>query len=176
MRPSVRPASQLGLTALELLASLAIAGIVLAGAVPGFRHLVLEARMTAAVNAMVRDLHLARQAANLRGETVTVCPAAPGNPCGDGGNWQAGWSVYAGLPGTADQPPRVLASSAPGPGIRVLSNRANYAFRPFTRRDTNGTLGFCDARGPAAVRALVVSPTGKPRLASRAEARARIKC
>ncbi len=170
------PRPPTGLTLVELLAAVAAGAILLTVAVPGFRHLLLEARMTAAVNAMVHDLHLARQAANLRGQTVVLCPGAVATRCPPGGSWQDGWGVIA----PADPPvadiASVLAMRGRRTGVELQSNRAAYEFRPFTRRDTNGTIGFCDSRGSAAVRAVVISPTGRPRLASSAEARARIKC
>lgn len=174
--PLQRAGPAAGLTLLELLVTVAVGAVLLTVGVPGFRHLLLEARLTAAVNTMVHDLHLARQVANLRGQTVLLCPAATAAGCPPGGRWQDGWAVVvADDPPTPDAP-GVLAIRERPAGIELQSNRRAYAFRPFTRRDTNGTIGFCDSRGSAAVRALVISPTGRPRLASSAEARARIKC
>ena len=46
----------------------------------------------------------------------------------------------------------------------VISNRPYYEFRP-GRRSTNGTIVFCDSRGAAAARAVIVSYTGRPRVA-----------
>ena len=161
-----------GLTLPELLLTLAVGSILLLVGVGGFRHLLLEARMTAAVNAMTRDLHLARQVANVRGHPVTLCPAATLSGCPGTGSWADGWSVVAPGPGG----PLLLTTTPAPPGLVLHSNRVAYVFRPFSRRDTNGTIGFCDVRGAAAVRALVISPSGRPRLASGPEARARIKC
>ena len=48
----------------------------------------------------------------------------------------------------------------------LVSNRARFEFRPFPSRSTNGTISFCDARGGAAQRAIVISYTGRPRLAA----------
>ena len=45
----------------------------------------------------------------------------------------------------------------------VISNRPYYEFRP-GRRSTNGTTVFCDRRGAAAARAVIVSYTGRPRV------------
>jgi type IV fimbrial biogenesis protein FimT len=49
----------------------------------------------------------------------------------------------------------------------IVSNRPYYEFRPGFRRSTNGTVVFCDRRGAAAARAVIVSYTGRPRVASR---------
>ena len=48
----------------------------------------------------------------------------------------------------------------------IVGNRPYYEFRP-GRRSTNGTTVFCDARGTPAARAVVVSYTGRPRVATR---------
>jgi type IV fimbrial biogenesis protein FimT len=163
-----------GLTLLELLLVIALAAGMLGAGVPALRHVVLEARMTATVNAMAGDLHLGRQLAQLRGRTVMVCPREPGAVCKRDGDWQTGWSVLT--PASGPEAPQRHRESRPGTGVRLQSNRTAFAFRPFRRRDTNGTIGFCDERGDDAVRALVISPTGRVRLASSAEAKKRIKC
>jgi hypothetical protein len=45
----------------------------------------------------------------------------------------------------------------------VVSNRPYFEFRP-GRRSTNGTTVFCDRRGAAAAKAVIVSYTGRPRV------------
>jgi type IV fimbrial biogenesis protein FimT len=57
----------------------------------------------------------------------------------------------------------------------VISNRPYYEFRP-GRRSTNGSIVFCDGRGAVAARAVIVSYTGRPRVA-RVDAEGRpLKC
>ena len=48
----------------------------------------------------------------------------------------------------------------------IVGNRPYYEFRP-GRRSTNGTTVFCDVRGTPAARAVIVSYTGRPRVAAR---------
>ena len=50
------------------------------------------------------------------------------------------------------------------PGARISSNRSSFRYKPFNRRSTNGTLVYCDDRGQAAARAVVISYTGRPRV------------
>jgi type IV fimbrial biogenesis protein FimT len=47
----------------------------------------------------------------------------------------------------------------------VTSNRLAYTFRPVTQRGVNGTIVFCDERGSIAARAIIISHTGRPRVA-----------
>jgi type IV fimbrial biogenesis protein FimT len=48
----------------------------------------------------------------------------------------------------------------------ITSNRPYYEFR-VGRRSTNGTVVFCDRRGTAAARSVIVSYTARPRVADR---------
>ena len=54
----------------------------------------------------------------------------------------------------------------------ITANRASFQFRPFFWRSTNGTVTFCDERGVAAARAVIVSYTGRPRVSDRGPGRA----
>ena len=167
-----------GLSLLELLITLAVAALLLGAGVPGLQHLVLESRMTAAVNDLVRDLHFARQTANARAVPVMVCPTTDGSACRADGKWQGGWQVMTrpAVNPTGANFSLVLRRQPGLPTLHISSTRPAFFFRPFTLRDTNGTIGFCDERGIAASRALVISPSGRPRLASRQEARQRVSC
>jgi len=50
--------------------------------------------------------------------------------------------------------------------VTIRANRERFRFRPNYRRGTNGTIRFCDRRGSAAARAVIVSYTGRPRVAA----------
>jgi hypothetical protein len=57
-----------------------------------------------------------------------------------------------------------LLQAAPGySGAVITANRSAFVFRPFGKRSVNGTLTFCDRRGPDAARSVIVSYTGRPR-------------
>ena len=50
-------------------------------------------------------------------------------------------------------------------GIRISANRRGFTLRAVHRRATNGTLVVCDTAGRIRPKALVVSWTGRPRVA-----------
>ena len=157
-----------GLTLLELLVAIGVAALVLSAGAPALRHLVLEASITHQVNSFVRAVHLARQMSQLQITNVAICPGSAQLQCNLDGDWSAGWLVFLNTDG--DQPPQrdpgeqiLLVEPAWADG-RIAANRRAFAFRPFSIRDTNGTVVFCDARGPDAGRAVVISPSGRPRL------------
>jgi len=158
----------LGFSVWELLCTLGIAAIALTAGIPAFRSFLLDARLTADVNGWVLAVQVARSEAAKRGRPVIACKTIDTRQCGAGPN--AGWMVYVNL--DDDYPPRrsgtepLLLVHAPESAGTAVSNRPYYEFRP-GRRSTNGTIVFCDARGAAAARAVIVSHTGRPRVSAR---------
>lgn len=158
----------LGFTLWELLCTLGIAIVVLGAAVPVFTDVVLDARRTADVNALVLAVQLARNEAAKRGRPVIVCKTSDRQRCGGGDlAADAGFMVFVNLddeypPGRSASEP-LLYAHAPELTGTIVSNRPFYEFRP-GRRSTNGTVVFCDRRGAAAARAVIVSFTGRPRV------------
>lgn len=157
-----------GLTLWELLCTLSIAAVVLAGGVPAFHTFVLDARQTADVNAWVLAVQLARSEAAKRGRSVIVCKTDDTRRCGDSSlPVDAGWMVYVNLddeypPSRSPSEPLLYVHDPELTGT-VISNRSYYEFRP-GRRSTNGTIVFCDRRGATAAKAVIVSYTGRPRV------------
>jgi type IV fimbrial biogenesis protein FimT len=172
---------QAGFTLVELIIAMMVAAVVLSLAVPAFGDIALNARRTTVVNALVRDVHLARSETHKRARTVSVCASDGGRQCAlTGQAWHLGWLVFVNL--DRDEPPRV----DPGepvlfarPGFeqgRLTANRRAFHFRPFNKRSTAGTLVYCDRRGSPAARAVIVSATGRPRVSARDPARRPLPC
>jgi type IV fimbrial biogenesis protein FimT len=157
-----------GFSLWELLCTLGIAAVALTAAVPSFRSFLLDARLTADVNGWVLAVQVARSEAFKRGRPVIVCKTVDTASCGapDSG---AGWMVYVNLddeypPRRSAGEPLLFTHTAELAGT-IVSNRPFYEFRP-DRRSTNGTVVFCDARGAAAAKAVIVSYTGRPRVSA----------
>lgn len=151
-----------GLTLLELLVVLAIAALLAGLAVPALDRALLNARRGATMESLVRAAWFARTEALRRGRPVVLCGSAGSDHCaGEPDAWSGGWLVAA-----ADAP---LVALRRGPGVtdrraRLIANRSTFSFEPHDRRSTNGTLAWCDNRGAAAARAVIIAPTGRPRL------------
>lgn len=153
---------QEGLTLLELITALAIVAILAALAVPALDTLRLNAGRAAAMDGLLRAAWFARSEAFRQGRPVMLCPAGAGDDCAaDRDAWGNGWLVRPAEPAAATLR-RGDPVAMPGAGLRA--NRTAFVFEPGERRSTNGTLAWCDRRGDAAARALVIAPTGRPRL------------
>ncbi|HEY4366117.1 MAG TPA: GspH/FimT family protein [Steroidobacteraceae bacterium] len=170
-----------GLTLLEMLMTLAMLGILSSLAVPGFTALRYDTTRTAAVNELLHALFLARSESVKRGTVVSVCKSRDGSSCANSApDWNIGWMVFVNEdrdepPQREDQEPIVAVYQGWSSGS-ITSNRTAYSFRPVTQSPVNGTLVFCDPRGSATARAIIISHTGRPRVAHRDSSNKPLRC
>ena len=86
--------SNRGVTLIELIIVLTIAGVLVALAAPSMQKFVASNRLTAQVNDLLADISLSRSEAIKRNVSAGVCTSASGTSCTASGNWANGWLVY----------------------------------------------------------------------------------
>lgn len=151
-----------GFSLLELLFVLFLAALLLSLGIPALNGVVLDSRRTGDINAFVASVQLARSEAAKRGQPVILCKSSDGLTCGGRETqFDDGWLV---VPENNEATP--LVSYQPRSTGSIRSNRAAFTFRPNFARGTNGTVTFCDHRGSATARNVIISYTGRPRVAS----------
>ena len=160
-----------GMTWVELLTTLAILAVLATLAAPSLHALHLNGRRVAVVNGFLHTLFVARSEAVRRAQIVSVCRSSDGQRCEPGADWSIGWIAFVNRdrddPPERDAAEELIARSAGWPGGSITSNRGAYSFRPVIQGVVNGTVVFCDARGSAHARAIIISHTGRPRVAQR---------
>jgi type IV fimbrial biogenesis protein FimT len=161
-----------GFSLLELLVTLSIAGILVGLAAPTFTDLLLDSKRTAAVNSFVHGIYLARSTSITQGHTVSICRSRDGDTCSNGtANWQDGWIVFVNVdhddPPTRDANEPILSIQTAWHDGSITSNRRSFSFRGYLNAVVNGTLVFCDRRGPSQARAVIINIGGRPRIATR---------
>ena len=82
-----------GFTLVELLITLAIAGMLAALGAPAFGNLLARTRNAGAEAALANTLRHARSTAVLRNTRILVCPSRDGARCTPDADWQHGWLV-----------------------------------------------------------------------------------
>ncbi len=85
-----------GFTIVELVVTLAVLSIILVWAVPSFRSITQNARVTSQANEFITSLNLARSEALKRQVPVSIAAASGGTIASEFGN---GWSVFVDFDG-----------------------------------------------------------------------------
>jgi Tfp pilus assembly protein FimT len=145
---------------------LGVAAILVALATPGLQALRARAAVAAAANQAVSGLHLARRMALATGRTTTLCPTVDRLRCGFDGDR---WMLFANGTGGSDaqrEPDETLVREWPLPaGVVLGGTRGFAAFLPQPRAAATLTFTFSYPGFPDLLRQVVVSQTGRPRIA-----------
>jgi type IV fimbrial biogenesis protein FimT len=162
---------QKGLSALELLTTLAVAAVLVGLSVPGFAAFRRSAGISSAANELIWALHLARSSAVLRGQPVTVCLTVDEGTClQTPGTSAAGWLVVqtvgqaVAVQGTPADP--VLHRFRLPDTVAIQGTRPAVTFWPVSRAGSTSTFDICDVERRTPGRSIVVSQTGRPRVAA----------
>jgi type IV fimbrial biogenesis protein FimT len=160
------PSTSRGFTLYELLLTLLLLAILTSVGLPSFEALLAKTRQSVEIDALFHAFHEARKESVMRRRTVTLCPSEDGLACTGSRDWSQGWIMSRDADPLADGTGHpVIRSHRARDGVRVTSNRRAFTLRATVRRSTNGTIVVCDARGRVRPKALIISYTGRPRVA-----------
>jgi type IV fimbrial biogenesis protein FimT len=154
-----------GFSVLELMVVLTVATVLVTLAAPSFARMKRAASLSAATNQLLWALNFARSAAVLNSVPVTLCLSGDGESCLDSAAAVGiGWLVFYQSQGPAESP---LLHTFRLPGaVAVRGTRAAVTFWPVARAGTTSTFDLCvGERGAVQGRAVVVSQTGRARVA-----------
>ena len=158
-----------GFSLLELLMTVTLASTVLMLGVPSFVNLVADQRMRSEADALFHAVHLARKLSVVRRRVITLCASSDRETCTGGRDWSAGWILFEeqGSTGIGSREPgeMLLRVHEVGDGLQLPANRSRFTFRSTHRRATNGTIRLCSTSGGGRSRAIVISYSGRPRVA-----------
>ncbi len=129
---------------MELMVTIAIAGILLGVAIPSFTFIISSNRLTTCANELVTALNLARSEAIKRGQPVTIKRISDTS-----GDWRSGWTIFTDLDGdgtldvaNSDTLLRTYAALPPSFTLRgTYVNRITYQASGIS---ANGSFVICD--------------------------------
>ncbi|MBD8526789.1 GspH/FimT family pseudopilin [Pseudomarimonas arenosa] len=162
--------TQRGLSLVELMVTLSLIGVLLAGVAPGFRDFMNRQQAVSLNNRLLAHLAMARTQAVVHRATTVVCPSAlDAQQCRNGGDWSEQWLVFIDIDGDLqrDANETVISQEAADlpPGWRLVSS----IHRPRVRYKANGmstgsNLSIRLCNGNTAHSAIVMNNAGRPRL------------
>jgi type IV fimbrial biogenesis protein FimT len=175
---------QTGFTLVELMVTLAVAGIVVSLATPSFNEMIANSRLTSAANELVGALSYARSEAVKRGVNVVMLSRS-----GTDGVWESGWDVFVDANDDyqfnrdvaeqcAPNQDCMLRSYEPLPNgytLRVAGGgggngyaiRATFKPSGFPESVIGGTFKLCDGSGDVNLsRRIAINTIGRVRMAT----------
>ncbi len=159
-----------GYSLFELLVTTSLVAALLFVGVPSFQAIKARQQQHAEINALFHAIHLARKESIMRRKVVSLCPSDDGDECRPGTDWSDGWLMFEN--GDRDSPPQIdpgeaiLRRHAVASDMVIRANRRGFTLRATFLRATNGTLVVCDRSNRIPPKGLVVSFTGRPRVAT----------
>ena len=141
-----------GFTLIELVMTMAIAGILVSIAIPSFNSIITSSRLTSYANDLVGALNLARSEAVRRGVSVTVRKVDNNSytKIGAGVNWEKGWDVFADMDedgkfDVGDALIRTYAELQSSYTLRGNNNFINFIrYTPLGISNNIGSFVICD--------------------------------
>lgn len=172
-----------GFTLVELITTLAIAGVSLAIVAPAWSGLTSRSQITTSANGLLADLRFARSSAVTRNRHIGVCPSVDGQSCsGNPRGWHSGYLIFVDNDRNrarhANEPLlRVRQAQASALKLHSTAGRPAISFRPDGAAwSTNTTFSVCLGDEQDAFRAVVLYGTGRARVDKRAPQNRRITC
>ena len=160
-----------GLTAIELITTVAVAIVLLAAGIPGLRGMLVRQEVTVAVTEVMTHLQLARISAVTSGHRTVMCPTDDGTRCANTFEWSSGFMVFEDRDADRDLDPGeplLRYTNAGLRGVRIVTStgRRKVVYQPEgTAAGTNATFRICPTSERATPRTVIISNTGRPRIA-----------
>ena len=153
----------------ELIATVAIAAILLMVGVPSLLRLINSSAITGHSDELTGALALARSEAIVEKNTVTICQSADLLDCDNTVSWTDGWIVFIDIDGdqTVDTADRIVrVHNALSAQIRLKYNNGTYLKYGYKGdlQTGAGTFTFCPANNDTSLaRGVIVAGTGRTR-------------
>lgn len=174
--------NQFGLSLIELLVAMLVLGLLATLANAAYSAAAGAGRMAEVQGALHTSILAAQRDAFVRNVEIVLCSSTDGRSCDGKGGWERGWLRFADRNGDRrPQTPEILQSrqgESEAAPIRTSAGRTRLVFQPHggASAGSNATFVFCDPRGPANARTLVLANSGRLRPGKPSNAQFRAAC
>ena len=167
----------LGFTLIELMIVVAVATVLLGFGIPSMTALMNSNKLTAASNALLSSMRLARSEAFKRNGRVVLCKSRDGAACIMAGGWEQGWIVFHDADGNGerDEGEVIIERGNPLPdslrltGNSTVAKHVSFVATGATRLAAGGfqagTVTVCNVSATGGeARQIVLNAVGRPRV------------
>ena len=162
---------QHGFTLIEMLITLAIAGIILSSAIPAFANMHARNQLTTQLYNLFSHHQLARTEAIKTNQRVIVCKSSDGLNCTRDSQWHDGWIIFtdSNHNNKIDEHERMIHIQQALPENVTVTFSAfrsdNYiTYFPGGYSTTNGTFTLCNQYGEKSAKSIIISRSGRARM------------
>lgn len=163
--------SQIGVTLIELIITLAVAAILTSLAVPSFRQAMVSNRLTSINNEFMGAINFVRAEAIKRGQSISLCKSTTGDACSTVNTtfWENGWIAFAdnNANGDLDVGEAVLQVWPSLPQLYTLRSTTFSDFIRYTPEgatSTTGSFAVCHNSEEEGAKAVIITRL-RPRIA-----------
>lgn len=151
-----------GVTLLEMLVGMAVVAVLAGLAVPGFHRSLRVTAVRAATYELLAGLQQTRGSSILESQPGLLCPSDADGHCLPAATPAAywGWATEG-----ASRSPALEPHALPE-GVVARASRSPVRFWPHGLNASTATLTICDVQGIAPPRAIIVSVSGRARVAT----------
>ena len=156
-----------GLTLVELMTSVSIAGILLTIALPNYQDFIIKMRVDNEISQLQRLLLMARNSAINEESTAILCPLDTNNTCN--GDWNAKLSIFIDFNNNQrfdSQNEQIIVVKPPiSRGDKLLyakrRNKISFSAEGHLRGLSNGTFRYCPASNLKLARGIIIAVSGR---------------
>jgi len=162
---------QRGFSLIELMITIAIAGILMSLALPSFKKTLQNSKLISMHNELLSSLSLTRNIAISRGSFATLCKSnQAGDDCDSDASWKDGWIIFLDRDnnGSVNNDEEVIALNNALPKnvtIKFSRDRVTYGAQGYAI-GYSGTVTFCDDLHNGNKRGMLISSNGHIRVAT----------
>lgn len=155
-----------GYTLLEIIITLALAGILILFTIPGWQHFYTRLQSDLLIKRLQGSLNFARNSAIALQTPVRICASEDGQQCSN--DWNSGWIIYLAPPDELTSQLTILrAYPSLTRGLLTWHSLENRKYIQFNSEGAalgyNGSFYYTNKENPEQNRKVIISPTGRVR-------------